>query len=591
MNRNEKFEGDKNLQKNKELFSGKTEEYFDRIKNGSETIENILQGVTVDGAIYNSIKQKFYEVVPSSCRDNKNKPLPFPILEEFLTQGTLSVNEDENIKNQRIRTAILYFSEYEWEKAEQQIDRESQEKEQIEKIREEIGVPEDSFKEDVIHHDILQEKSEEFIGQEILLERTISLPEMERKHDQEAIGDLNGSYLGFVEHLLNRDLVYSENGGLVWKGDNKKVVFVGDILGDRTPEGLKIYESLLKLKEQAQIKSGDVSWLSGNHENMFNAVLTGFSTEFGVSVEIDMQKRLNQYSGNLELASFLPEKERTFIIYEVINKKDSILNDLQETIKRKEKTLRIMQSPDGSFNKNDINQWINTIESLKKKYIFFENINDSTSIEEVLSVSEFLPKTVQNLIGVKILENRTQIKESLKSSNQKILESIKQQKLILMYDDTLYVHTNLTKDMAEIIFKNTNSNGSIGEAIKNINAFYTHCLSAYVDDRQDELSSAQIDNFNKIRDIFISTSSQSRINFSEDSSLSGEQKREIKEKLKTLGVNLVIHGHNDEEGKPLGDSDLPIVSIDRSAYKSDNPKNFYPTSAGVVSKNNTFSYY
>ena len=586
MNRNEKLDGINPL-RNGGLFSGKTEEYFERNKNGSETIENILQGIEASGNVYNTIKQKFYEAVPSSCRDNQNKPFPFPILKEFLIKRTLSVNEDENIKNNRIHSAILYFSESEWQK----VEKELQEKEKIEKIREEIGVPGQHPKEDVTHHDKPQEQLEEATNQEIRLERTITLPETERVHDQEAIGDLNGSYQGFVAHLLNRNLVSSENGEIVWKGSDKKVVFVGDILGDRTPEGLKIYEALLKLKEQAQLDDGDVTWLSGNHENMFNGVLTGFTTEFGVSVEVDMQKRLSQYSGNLELASFLPEKERSLIISEVINKRDSILNDLQETIKRKEKTLRIMQSPGGSFNKSDITQWINTIESLKKESIFFEKINNTTPIEEVLSVTEFLPKTVQNLIGGKILENRSQIKENLKSSNPKILESIKQQQLIQMYDDTLYVHTNLTKDMVDIIFKNTDSSGSISEAIKNINVFYKYCLSAYIDDKQNDLSSAQIDNFNKIRDHFISTSSQSRINFSEDSSISDEQKRKIKEKLKTLGVHLVIHGHNDEDGKPFGDSDLPIVSIDRSAYKSDNPKNFSPTSAGAVSKKGTFSYY
>lgn len=116
------------------------------------------------------------------------------------------------------------------------------------------------------------------------------------------------------------------------------------------------------------------------------------------------------------------------------------------------------------------------------------------------------------------------------------------------------------------------------------------CLRSYLENPQPNLSDAQISSFNKIRDTFISTSSASRINFFEDPTLSDDQKRDIQSTLTRLGVNLVIHGHNDENGVPKGSSQLPILSIDRSAYKSDNPKNYAPTSASAVSKNGIVSY-
>lgn len=570
-------------------FDKKTEEYLDRIKEGKETIEQILSGITPDGPIYNTIKEKFYAQVPSKLRQKTGSPLPYPALEEFLPQATLTVDEEENIQNKRVHTAILYFSQAEWAAEEERQSKEAERQERIADLKKGLGIEPASDKtEDAAPQPEVEISSEE---KKIQLEKTVQLPEMERKHDQEAIGDLNGSHEGLVAHLENRDLASLEGDELIWKGGDKKVVFIGDILGDRTPEGLRVYGDLIKLKEQAQKVGGNVVWLSGNHENMFNAALCGFSTEFGESVAEDMQKRLNQYAGNLELAEFLPESEKKQIVAEFLGKRGEILETIKDSIMRKERTLKFMRSSPENYSLADINLWASTIEGLKSKQSFIENTDESVQINELLSIHELLPKSLQNLIGNKILEHTDSIKEKIRSEHPEIMESIKQQQLIQIQDDVLYTHTNLTKGMVELLFKNMNAGETLIDSANKLNAFYKYCLESYIDGKASELSPAQISNFNKTRDAFISTSGGSRVNFSEDPKLSDEEKESMKKKLKALGVNLVIHGHNDEEGSLKGSSDLPIISIDRSAYKSDNPKNFSPTSAGAISKNGSFSYF
>lgn len=574
-------------------FSAKVTEYFERIKKGEQKIEDILNGIQEDGAIFNSIKQEAYSMVPHSCRDNTNKPYDFPVLEDFLVNQTLSTNEEENMRNKRLRKAILYFSKLDWEKEEQKMAVRTEEEQYIQELKKQLDIEVSDPEKEIVNErpsESTKEDFDNFQNEKTVLEKNIQLPERIREHEQEPIGDLNGSYESFVAHLTNRDLATFENGEMTWTGQDKKVVFVGDILGDRTPQGLRIYADLLKLKNLAQKAGGDVTWLSGNHENMFNAVLCGFPTEFGSSVEVDMQKRLNQYSGNLELVEFLPDSVKDQITSEVKAKKEVILNELNETIQAKERVLRHMKS--NNFGQKEISIREELLLELKNNKDLIENI-ETTPIEvgQVLSMSEYMPKSIQNTMGKAILENRSSIKETMRTQQPEMIEAMREQQLIEMYDDTLYVHTNLTKEMVEIIKKNINEGQTVADSIKKINTFYQNCLNAYIDDNEKSLNQSQIDSFNKIRDVFISTSSESRVNFSENPNLTSEEKERIETELKSLGINLVVHGHNDEDGTPKGSSTLPILSIDRSAYKSDNPRSFSPISAGSISKTGQVSYF
>jgi hypothetical protein len=111
--------------------------------------------------------------------------------------------------------------------------------------------------------------------------------------------------------------------------------------------------------------------------------------------------------------------------------------------------------------------------------------------------------------------------------------------------------------------------GSTIEAgISEINNLYTKGLRHYLLG-EGEFTAEESKKFDEIRLMFLSTSKESRINFSEDSRLSEQQKKAIEDALRKKGVNLVIHGHNDESGTVKGGAGIPIVSIDRSVYKFD----------------------
>lgn len=424
------------------------------------------------------------------------------------------------------------------------------------------------------------EKVEQKIFSENIVEQEIILPSIERKKDIVAVGDLNGSYKGFVDHLMAQGcIIINNDNSLTWTGGDKKVVFVGDILGDRSPEGMQVYEGLKNIQDQAVIVGGSVEWLSGNHENMFNAVLCGFTTEKGKNVHDDMSYRLSSYSGNLELLSLLSETQLNQLLQELALNSNSMLgDDFDILLDKKNRILNTMKNNSSDYQPEVIESYENNLnELLKSKEIissFKENIDQGKTqdaLSGLFSVVSILEKKYQNKIGEAILNNRESIKNNINNNleNSNFKDAFLAQKLITIADDSLYVHTNLTRNMVKII-KDFSGDSTIIDGINKINSFYQNVLKVYLEkpDPENYLNQQQVDYFNLLRDEFISTSSDSRQNFSE-TTISDQEKEELKHFLKTSGINVVIHGHNDENGQLKGFSDLPIISIDRSVYKNE----------------------
>ena len=71
--------------------------------------------------------------------------------------------------------------------------------------------------------------------------------------------------------------------------------------------------------------------------------------------------------------------------------------------------------------------------------------------------------------------------------------------------------------------------------------------------------------------MFLSTSSASRVNFTEDKRLTADDIQTVEKAFHDSGIYIVVHGHNDEQGAVLGTPQLPIVSIDRTAFKFGDP--------------------
>jgi len=441
---------------------------------------------------------------------------------------------------------------------------------------------------------------------EVTLTKNLSLDKnIQRASGQEVFGDSNGSYTGFVEHLQSRGLAQMQDDGtLVWTGGNTRTTFLGDILGDRTPEGEKIYSQLVRLRTLAQNEGGDISWLAGNHDNMFNAVLLGFSTEKGTPVEKDMGNRLTSYIGNLEPARYLPENilQNYFNQENIRNTIESILSgssDIQKIIERRKKVLETIQkSP--NVDMAQLESYKASIIEQESAVQEFQNIYSNSALplqEKVIAftrLGDSLPKNALVSLGNEILGNRATILETIRKENPALLEGIYSQKLATIEDDVLHCHTNLTHNMIRVIEAITPAGADFKTGIEKLNAFYQSMLRWYgsPEPRNPQaLTEAQITYFNTIRNEFISTDSSSRINYTEDSSLSDNQKKELTARLRTYGITAVLHGHTDENGEAKGDATLPILSIDRGAYKGSEGVSNRPTAVASISTSGILSYY
>lgn len=564
----------------------KVTEYIERIASGEETITRIMQNL---GPVFRTeIKRQLIEHIPRNCRNSDGAPFPYEILEEFLPQQTLTTNEGENKRNRNIRDAILFVLKEEQEKqraAEQQ----------IKDIRDRLQIPDSPTAQK-------PEKIEIETKGQIIPTKEIQLSkEIKRESEVVFFGDSNGSYQSVLEHLTNAGLIEENQGNINWKGGDKKVVFIGDILGDRSPEGMKIYSFLNKLKKEALKTKGNITWLSGNHENMFNAMLGGFETENGNSVERDLEKRLTDYRGNLELANYLNEEDKQEFFRDLIASKQTIISEIKRIVEIKTQKLSFIQSSK-DIAKKDKDEYETSFNKLKDKFEetkkIFEKLErgDSVEINKILINIPDIPKTILVNLGKKILEKRSDIKRNINSTEEgkELMDAIKNQSLGEVIDDTLYIHTNLTKEIANLLINNQQQNETAGDVLKRLNSFYQETLQIYLSedvDKINNLSNETKTKFNKIRNIFLSTNKESRINYSEDTSLNSDEQEKIKQKLKKMGINACIHGHNDEDGKPKGTRDLPILSVDRGVYKPEGKYEEEPIAHGFIDKEGKLKYH
>ncbi|ORX79174.1 Metallo-dependent phosphatase [Anaeromyces robustus] len=77
-----------------------------------------------------------------------------------------------------------------------------------------------------------------------------------------AVGDIHGDYEHFISILQHANLIDEDNN---WIGTDAILVQVGDIV-DRGNDTFKIFDTIIKLKEQAKEKGGIIYILIGNHE-------------------------------------------------------------------------------------------------------------------------------------------------------------------------------------------------------------------------------------------------------------------------------------------------------------------------------------
>lgn len=385
-----------------------------------------------------------------------------------------------------------------------------------------------------------------------------------RISDQEAFGDLNGSYEGFMAHLLQRGLIEVQNTRPVWKGGNKRVVFVGDIMGDREGTGFMVMEALVDLHNQAVQVGGSVESLAGNHDNMSNAILGGFNVENKPAAD---DYRIFEYAGNLESAFYADATFKKYIIDKFRDNYKTKQLDIEEAIAKKDRIIKAADANPGSMDSKALETYRLSLDAARATLFELEDIHRNIQPDDARRFSlmlKFLSYKDSVSIGQTISRNNTAILHNMRNNpaGLKKLEAACGQKLATFHDDTLYTHTNLTHEMVQEITKGQ----TIAEGIEMVNNLYRKGLRFFLLG-EGALSDEEKTNFDKLRLLFLSTSRASRVNYSEDTRLNQNEKESDTTLLRSRGVNLVIHGHNDEGGTVKGESDLPIVSIDRSVYK------------------------
>jgi hypothetical protein len=130
--------------------------------------------------------------------------------------------------------------------------------------------------------------------------------EVKRETEVMAIEDLDGSMETFEKHVKELGVAKKDvSGHWLWTGDNKKLVFLGDILGDRGMDGIKITSIIGDLAEQAKKKNGQVDFLCGNHDITFIKFLCKDFDDDSIRKKAEIIS--SQYAGVMELAKFDPD--------------------------------------------------------------------------------------------------------------------------------------------------------------------------------------------------------------------------------------------------------------------------------------------
>ena len=219
--------------------------------------------------------------------------------------------------------------------------------------------------------------------------------EVKRETEVMAIEDLDGDMRNFERHVRKLGVAEKDSGGKWnWTGGNKKLVFLGDILGDRSMDGMEITSIIGNLREQAEKQGGQVDFLCGNHDMDFILFLS--RTGGDKYAENNAELFTDQSIGLWELAKFDPDPKS----------------------------------------------------ELKKVNPFVEHGPKKGWLKE-----EF--KAKQKELWPKLYDRTPEILSNMRSTKEgrEILEDICKLKVAVVHDDTLFCHTDPTVGMAFDLMK------------------------------------------------------------------------------------------------------------------------------------------
>lgn len=388
--------------------------------------------------------------------------------------------------------------------------------------------------------------------------------EVKRETEVMAVEDLAGYMSKFEEHVKRLDVAEKDpNGRWIWKGGDKKLVFLGDVLGDYGKDGIEITNTIFDLADQAEKQGGRVDMICGNHDCMFIDFLCHSYTDKYVAEMAEDFYTL--YSGVWELAQFDPESKEMFRkIEETKSYRDQLIKKMQEIEKEQAKSgnkeaeieeiRKLIDETKGEMElsrekiKNEIGKledqlWEGGLTQAEK-----------TKIDDVIREKrEEVNKINAGDAVVNVLYKRTPlILENMRrdKKGRKILENLCRLKVATIYDDTLFCHADPSARIIAELLKGDN----ISHRVLEINdIFQRNIRKALFEEKKFD------GDFEGLEDVFLGTSDRNY--FVEEDILKENFDKLFAETASGLFANGMIKVGPDPEEKP------EIVDIDKTLLK------------------------
>jgi hypothetical protein len=347
--------------------------------------------------------------------------------------------------------------------------------------------------------------------------------EVKRESEVMAVEDLFGSMEIFERHMGTLKVAEKDSSGhWIWKGGNKKLVFLGDILGDRGLDGIEITNTIFDLADQAEKVGGEVEMLCGNHDWTFASFLA-WGLSYG-DIPIDRSELIDIFETYCDQAIGVCELIRYI-------SKDNDREHLSEIFKQ----------------------------NLKKEGLQYKL--EFNTADEMLRFWKKLLESVPEIIN----------KWTSSTGRNNFLENLCHMKVATSFDDSLFFHTDPTTDIVEDITKKDD----IRNHINLLNQTFQFALYHRLANNNTKYSPI-------LRKISMYFDADNRFYFTETNK-EAESKKLI-EKIRNFGINAIIHGHSPTtSGKKFDADGLLIIDIHSSFF--DVTKGIMNDGTATINKN------
>ncbi len=350
--------------------------------------------------------------------------------------------------------------------------------------------------------------------------------EVIHQHEVSCVGDLHGNFRTWATLLdklnlvqFSVPLVYVNEENLdeeflyEWVGGDRKLVQLGDVLGDRHKTSIRTVLSFSELRKQARLEGGDLITIHGNHDHYLIRWLLG--------VEVGFLRQYYHSNQSVGLDEFMNKWGSTEQL--------AAINDLDVEY---------------------MSQISRKISPEAKAQLFSENRDKKMAL---------------------ISEMGKQIAQVLKTDpvGRQVLKEICHGKLIEQVEDEIFVHAPLTQGAVEVL---QTAGNNLQESIDQVNAVYQRNLrNCLLGNDQVELE------YQYLSYLFLNTNAGERAyaeDFDEKTNqlvtVIDDQNlvflNEDQEKwLIQSGVNRLVHGH--ELASPSRYRHLQVYSVENNVGK------------------------